>query len=329
MKNLQLLPQLKDSLSYLYVEHSKIDQDDRTISVHDQSGRIRVPAAALTLLMLGPGTSITHAAVHVLADVGCLIVWCGEESVRLYAQGLGETRSAARTLWQAKLWADPSSRLKVAADMYRKRFSEPLPDSLNIAELRGHEGVRVRTAYHRASDEFGVPWAGREYDRKSWGSADPVNRALSAANSCLYGLCHASILSAGFSPAIGFIHTGKMLSFVYDVADLYKCDTTIPAAFEVAKEGPAQVESRVRRLLRDRFRQTQLLDRIVADIEDLLDIDLSDQNAQVYDGDDDALPSGLWDPDVVVQGGVNYGAPKKEASSEEEGQDGSGCSRAG
>jgi CRISPR-associated protein Cas1 len=317
VKNLQLLPQLKDSLSYLYVEHARIDQHDKTVSIHDKQGRICIPAATLTLLMLGPGTAITHGAIKILADVGCLILWCGEESVRLYAQGLGETRSAERTLWQAKMWADPSSRLKVVQSMYRLRFKEDLPPQMTIAELRGHEGVRMRTAYQMASADSGVPWQGRSYKRTAWDASDPVNRALSAGNSCLYGMCHAAILSAGFSPTIGFIHTGKMLSFVYDVADLYKTELTIPVAFEAAREGLGQIESRVRRSLRDRFREVQLLDRIIRDIEKVLDINGEVSSLmESHDGNDDAAPGMLWEPTGTVQGGLNYSDIRRPAASE-------------
>src|SRR5207249_109763 len=132
---------------------------------------------------------------------------------------------------QARLWADPAQRLQVARRLYQMRFPEPWDDALTLQQLRGKEGIRVRDAYQRASRETDVPWTGRSYNRGSWSAADPVNRALSSATSCLYGVCHAAIVSAGYSPAIGFIHTGKMLSFVYDVADLYKPEIAIPIAF--------------------------------------------------------------------------------------------------
>src|SRR5579884_2719753 len=237
MKDLHLLPKVRDSWTYLYVEHSKIDQDAKAISVHDAQGKTMVPCASLTLLMLGPGTSITHAAIRALADNGCMVLWTGEEAVRTYAQGMGETRSARNLLWQAFLCTRPDRRLAVVRRLYEMRFDETLSPELTLEQIRGREGVRVRDAYARASRETGLEWHGRSYDRTSWRSADPVNRALSAANSCLYGVCHAAIVSAGYSPALGFIHTGKMLSFVYDVADLYKVETTIPVAFRAAMEG--------------------------------------------------------------------------------------------
>ena len=307
MKDLHILPRVRDSWSYLYVEHCGIDQEDKAIAVHDVNGKVPVPCATLSLLMLGPGTKITHAAMRALAENGCSVVWVGEEGVRCYAQGMGETRSARNLLRQAKLWADPALHLRVVRRMYEVRFPGPLDESLTLRQIRGKEGIRVRESYAQASRETGVEWHGRSYQRTSWENADPVNRALSAANSCLYGICHAAIVSAGYSPALGFIHTGKMLSFVYDVADLYKADTTIPAAFRAAAEGGSGLEGRVRRMCRDTFQERRLLAQIVGDIDRVLLVDQA--GSEVPEGDydsDEALPGGLWDPGVgAVPGGIN------------------------
>lgn len=306
MKDLHILPKVRDSWSYLYVEHCRVDQDDKAIAIWDATGKVPVPCAALMLLMLGPGTNITHAAIHTLAENGCLVVWTGEQGVRLYAQGLGETRSARNILRQARLCSDSVLRLEVVLRMYRMRFNEPLEPSLSIQEVRGKEGIRVRESYARASRDTGVPWSGRSYRRDGWNAADPVNRALSCANSCLYGVCHAAILSAGYSPALGFVHTGKMLSFVYDIADLYKTETTIPVAFQTVAGGVEDIEGRVRRSCRDMFHRERLLQRIVPDIESALavsgNVDLADEG---FDADE-ARPGGLWDPEKgEVGGGVN------------------------
>lgn len=319
LKDLHLLPKVRDSLTYLYAEHCRIDQDDKSIAMQDAQGKTPIPCASLTTLILGPGTTITHAAIHTLADSGCLVLWAGENGVRFYAQGMGETRSSRNLLRQAKLWANPTTRLEVVMRMYRIRFKELLPDGLTIQQIRGKEGIRVREAYARASRETGVPWTGRSYQRQQWSSADPVNRALSAANSCLYGICHAAIVSAGYSPALGFVHTGKMLSFVYDVADLYKADLAIPLAFKAASEGPLDLERRVRHACRDLFYSERLLGRIVPDLQRLLGVPIQEEDDTSWD-DDEALPGGLWSPgEGVVAGGVNYG---DEADLLEEATDG-------
>jgi CRISPR-associated protein Cas1 len=307
MKDLRILPKVRDSLTYLYAEHCRIDQEGKAIALHDAQGKTPVPCASLSVLILGPGATITHAAIHTLADSGCLVLWAGESGVRFYSQGMGETRSARNLLRQAKLWANPTTRLEVVMRMYHARFEEALPDGLTIQQIRGKEGIRVREAYARASRETGVPWTGRSYQRQQWSVADPVNRALSAANSCLYGICHAGIVSAGYSPAIGFVHTGKMLSFVYDVADLYKTDLAIPVAFQAAADGPQDIEQRVRRACRDVFYSQRLLARIVPDLHRLLEIPMLDQDNISWD-EDEALPGGLWGPEEgTVAGGVNYG----------------------
>ncbi|MER3437011.1 MAG: type I-E CRISPR-associated endonuclease Cas1 [Chloroflexota bacterium] len=312
MEDLHLLPKVRDSWSYLYVEHARIEQEAKAIALYDERGKTPVPCASLTLLLLGPGTSITHAAIRALAENGCLVGWTGEEGVRFYAQGLGETRSARNLLWQAWQWADPKRHLEVVFRLYRMRFTQPLPAHLTLQQIRGLEGVRVREAYARASRETGVPWTGRSYKRQRWSDADPVNRALSAANSALYGVCHAAIVAAGYSPALGFIHTGKMLSFVYDIADLYKADLTIPVAFRATADGEHDLEGRVRRQCRDAFRASRLLERIVDDIDRALGV-RRDGDAPGSGGEGDldadrALPGGLWDPEAgVVSGGVNYG----------------------
>jgi CRISPR-associated protein Cas1 len=221
---------------------------------------------------------------------------------------MGETRSARNLLHQARLCCDPALRLRVVKRMYQMRFAEPLGPDLTLRQIRGKEGIRVRSAYAEASRRTGVEWQGRFYKADDWRRADPINRALSAANSSLYGVCHAAIVSLGYSPALGFIHTGKMLSFVYDVADLYKADLTIPVAFDAVAAGTHDLESRVRRLCRDGFHEHRLLDRIVPDVERALMVDegLHDLDGLDFDADD-ALPGGLWDPELgQVAGGQNH-----------------------
>lgn len=315
LKDLHILPKTRDSLSYLYVEHCRVDQEAKAIAIHDQQGVTSVPCASLSLLMLGPGTNITHAAILTLADNGCLAVWCGEQGVRFYASGTGETRSARNLMRQAWLCTRVAPRLEVAKRMYRMRFLELTDKDLTLEQLRGMEGVRVREAYAEASRRTGVEWKGRSYDRGNWGNTDPVNRALSCANSCLYGICHAAIVSAGYSPALGFIHMGKQLSFVYDVADLYKAELTIPAAFEAAVEGGAGLERRVRMGCRDRFAQADLLGRIVKDIDYALGVEAAGEEEENAWDADPARPGQLWDPERPggVEGGQAYGEEKGEA----------------
>jgi len=323
LKDLHLLPKFRDGWSYLYLEHCRIEQDSQAIAFWDTRGKVPVPCASLALILLGPGTSITHAAVAALADNGCLVCWVGEGGVRFYSSGQGLTRNADNLIHQASLWADPALHFQVVLRMYHMRFPEPLGDDLTLQQIRGHEGVRVREAYGRASKETGVPWQGRSYRRNSWNSADPVNRALSAANSCLYGICHAGILALGLSPALGFIHTGKMLSFVYDVADLYKTRISIPMAFSEAGKGADNLETRVRQACRDAFNEQHLLKQIILDLEFVLDLRSKSGAAAKADFDGDAaLPGNLWDPDAgSLTGGHNYAKPPIEEDETDGGPD--------
>jgi CRISPR-associated protein Cas1 len=309
MSDLHELPRLRDSLSYLYVEHARIEQKHKAVEVLDKEGRTMIPVAALAVLMLGPGTSITHAAIKALADNGCLVVWVGEDGMRCYAQGSGETRKAYHVLKQAELATDPQKRLQVVMRMYRHRFAETLLAGLSLQQIRGLEGVRVRQAYARASRIFGVPWHGRRYDRKSWNSGDPINRALSAANALLNGLCHTAIVSGGYSPALGFIHTGKRKSFVYDIADLYKVEVTIPVAFSVVAASTDRVQPRTREACREAFREHRLLKRILPDIENLLDLSVDVLRAGEEADSDAARPEPLWTPPshLIVQESADGG----------------------
>lgn len=302
--DLRSLPKVRDSWSYLYIEHARIEQSEKSIAVVRKDGKIQIPVACLSLLLLGPGTAITHMAIRTIAEMGCLVVWTGEGGVRFYAQGSGETRSSNALLHQARLVSHPKSRLRVAMAMYRMRFQEELPEDLTIEQLRGKEGVRVRKTYAEQSQRSGVSWKGRDYSRNSWANSNPVNRALSSANSALYGVVHAAIVAMGLSPGLGFIHTGKQLSFVYDIADLYKTETTIPAAFDAAAHTPGSVEGTVRRFLRDRFQETRILERIALDLRELMSIEGVEDS--LFDVDE-AAPGSLWDESGVVGGGKNYG----------------------
>lgn len=271
MDNLMQLTRFQDRLSYLYLEKGHIEQEAKSIAYVTEKQRIPIPAADLALLMLGPGTTVTHKAICNLADCNCTVVWVGEEGVRFYSHGRGGTHFSANLIRQAALASNQRTRRAVVVRMYEKRFNEPVEAGLHIQAIRGKEGYRVRSAYQRLAEQHGVQWEGRHYDPDNWGQGDPLNRGLSAASACLNGIVQAGIVSAGYSTAIGFVHTGKMLSFVYDIADLYKVDLIVPLVFETVAAGDLNVESRVRQACRDKFRQTRLLERILPDIREVLD----------------------------------------------------------
>jgi len=272
----ELLPPLrpipiKERLSILYIEHGQLDVLDGAFVVVDKSGvRTHIPVGGVVCLMLEPGTRVSHAACALSARVGTLLVWIGEAGVRLYSAGQPGGARADRLLYQARLALDPELRLKVVRRMYALRFGEEPPQRRSVEQLRGIEGVRVREMYKRLATKYGVTWKHRDYDPDHWDASDLPNRCLSAATACLYGVTEAAVLAAGYAPAVGFIHTGKPLSFVYDIADIYKFDTVVPVAFQVAARQPREVEREVRLRCRDVFRQTRLLEKIIPEIEAIL-----------------------------------------------------------
>ena len=301
-KDYHELPKLRDSISYIYVEHCIIEQDDQSIVIIQKDGRVPVPVASLTVLFVGPGTSVTHAAIKAASDNGCMIIWCGERGSKFYCVGMGETRSAANLLNQAKLCMDEELHIKVVHRMYQRRFPDIPTTGMSLQQIRGMEGIRVRQAYALASKNSGVKWAGRDYKQTNWEDADDINRALSLANTYLYGLCHAAIVTLGYSPGLGFVHTGKLLSFVYDVADLYKANTTIPAAFEVVKNGYEDIGKNIRVICRKYFKSQNVLKRIPIDIDWIFNISDNENNINAEGA------GNLWDGnDSETQGGINYG----------------------
>jgi len=262
---------IKERLSILYVEYGQLDVLDGAFVVVDKLGvRTHIPIGGVAYLMLEPGSRVSHAACALAARVGTLLVWVGEAGVRLYSAGQPGGARADRLLYQAKLALDESLRLKVVRKMYALRFGEEPPQRRSVDQLRGIEGARVRETYKRIAAKHGVTWKARNYDTNEWNKGDLPNRCLSAATSCLYGVTEAAVLAAGYAPAIGFIHTGKPLSFVYDVADVYKFETVIPVAFRIAARDPGNPEQQVRLACRDVFRQTRLLERIIPGIENML-----------------------------------------------------------
>ena len=262
---------IKERLSVLYIEYGQLDVLDGAFVVVDKNGiRTHIPIGGLACLMLEPGTRVSHAACALAARAGTLLVWIGEAGVRLYSAGQPGGARADRLLYQAKLALDDELRLKVVRKMYALRFGEEPPQRRSVEQLRGIEGARVRETYKRMASKYGVEWKARNYDVDDWGQGDIANRCLSSATACLYGVTEAAVLAAGYAPAIGFIHTGKPLSFVYDVADVYKFETVVPLAFRIAARSPVNAEQQVRLACRDSFRETRLLERIIPGIEDML-----------------------------------------------------------
>lgn len=267
---------IKDRAALVFIGRAQLDVEDGAFVAIDAEGvRTVIPVGGLACLLLEPGTRVSHAAAVLAARAGTLMVWVGEGAVRLYSAGRPGGARADKLLWQAQTALDEAARLRVVRHMYALRFGEAAPQRRSIDQLRGIEGVRVRETYALLARQHGVDWTRRAYDVADWQAGDLPNRCLSSATACLHGLTEAAVLAAGYAPAIGFLHTGKPLSFVYDIADLWKLQTVVPEAFRIA--GLAQkgrlsmpVERAVRLACRDSFRRSGLLARIIPQIEEVL-----------------------------------------------------------
>ena len=312
---LQALPTMRERISFLYLERCLVSRQDNAITVTDLRGTVHVPAAALSVILLGPGTNVSHRAVELIGDTGASVLWIGEHGVRYYAHGRPLTHSSRLLIAQAALVSNTRSRLAVARRMYAMRFIGEDVSGLTMQQLRGREGARICAVYRRISKKTGVPWNGREYDPNDFTASDQVNMALSAAHACLYGVAHSVITALGCAPGLGFIHSGHERSFVYDIADLYKADISIPIAFEMAAQQPDDIGAVTRRAVRDAISDGKILEHIVKDIRELLLGFAEDGSPQdVPEIETNVLQ--LWDDkNGFVKNAVSYGKELDEPDS--------------
>ncbi|MGW8376006.1 type I-E CRISPR-associated endonuclease Cas1e [Streptomyces sp. ODS28] len=303
-----MLPRVGDSLSFLYLDIARVVQDDTgvdaVVETPDGEQRIPLPTAALSCLLLGPGVSITTRALTTLARHRTTVICTGSAGVRCYSSTTPDAQPSTWLETQAAAWASPESRAQVAHRMYRMRFGDTAPADSTIAQLRGLEGQRMKGFYRTLAAQNGLRPFKRSYDPADWDSQDPVNQALSAANTCLYGITHAALAAIGCSPGLGFVHSGTSHAFVYDIADLYKSELTLPLAFSLHRS--TDPEGDARRSFRDNLRLFKLLPRIVADIQNLLEPGAGATPDDVEEATEELVH--LWDPSAgLLGGGVNYG----------------------
>jgi len=296
----------QDRLTFLYLEHCVVHREANAITARDAKGIVHIPAATLGALLLGPGTTVSQQAMVLLAESGSTAVWVGEQGVRYYAHGRSLARSSRLLEAQARLVSNKRTRLAVAREMYAMRFPGEDTRGLDMQQLRGREGARVRRLYRDNARRTGVEWNRRDYDPSDFAGASPVNQVLSAANTSLYGVVHAVVVALGCAPGLGFVHTGHVKSFIYDIADLYKADISIPIAFDIAEREVADISAETRRAVRDHMKGGAFLDRCVRDIKTLLQED--DEHVEYatddFDGSDIVE---LWDyKGQAVAGGTNY-----------------------
>lgn len=295
---------IKDRNSMIFLQYGQVDVIDGAFVLVDQTGvRMHIPIGSVVCIMLEPGTRVSHAAIKLAAQVGTLLIWVGEAGVRLYASGQPGGARSDKLLYQAQLALDEDLRLKVVRKMFELRFGEPAPAKRSVDQLRGIEGARVRKTYQLLAQQYGVQWSGRKYDVKDWEKGDVINQCLSAATSCLYGVTEAAVLAAGYAPAIGFIHSGKPLSFVYDIADIVKFETVVPEAFKIAAKSPRLPDREVRIACRDIFRSSNLLARLIPLIEEVL----AAGEIQPPPPPEDAQPPAIPEPPSIGDSGHRSG----------------------
>lgn len=262
------MPRVDQRMTFLYLEHCKVHCDNSAVKVVARDGIYLIPAAMLSVLMLGPGTDITHKALMLMGDTGMSVVWVGEKGVRYYASGSPLTRSSALVEKQSEMFSNQRKHLAVAKKMYSKRFDDDVKD-MTMQQLRGIEGSRMKKEYKKWADHYNIPWSKRIQDFEK---GDLPNQLISVGTSCLYGLAYAVIAALGLSPALGFIHKSHSKSFVLDLADIYKTTTVIPLAFKLASQHPDDAVNAMRRHCRDKFREMKILEKMVVDISDLFDL---------------------------------------------------------
>lgn len=270
------LPQVKDKYPFIYLERGRLEIDDSSLKWIDAEGYVvRLPVATLNTILLGPGTSLTHEAVKTAAAANCAICWVGEDSLLFYAAGFLPTATTRNLNQQLRLASNKKLALQVARRMFAHRFPTAEVAGKTLKEMMGMEGSRVRALYQQKAEQYGVGWKGRQYIPGKMALSDTTNQILTSANAALYGILCSAIHAMGYSPHIGFIHSGSPLPFIYDLADLYKEPLCIDLAFSLTREMAGRYE---KALVSDRFRERvirlDLLARLAKDIPTLLgDID--------------------------------------------------------
>lgn len=295
-----MLPRVEDKISFLYIEYARIVQDEFSIAAYQQNNKIIIPLAMINVIFLGPGTSITHAAVKNVADAGCTLIWTGQDLKHVYSTSMISSEHSKNLIVQAKCYADTEKHLAVIRRMYKIRYPDVNIEKFSLQQMRGMEGTRVKNCYEDNAKQYGVEWNGRDYDKDNWDSENNVNRFLSMGNSLLYGICQAAIVALGFTPGLGFIHNGGSRSFVFDIADLYKEKYIVPMAFKLAGENGVDEDVLIN--CREFFIQDKFMKRLAANLSSLFSF--SDINSKI------PVDVGLWNLKDCVELGINYGRRK-------------------
>ena len=292
-----MLLRVEDRFSFLYIEYARIIQDEFSIAACQKNKKTVIPLAMVNVLLLGPGTSVSHAAMKNISDAGCTAIWCGQDIKYIYSTSMVSSEYSKNLIIQANVFRC-HKHTDVVRRMYQLRYPDVNMEKFSLQQMRGIEGKRVKRKSNRElAEQYEIDWDGREYNKDEWDSSNDVNRFLSMGNSLLYGICQAAIIAFGMSPGLGFIHNGSSRSFVFDIADLYKEEFIFPAAFRLAAEHGNDDDMRA--ACREIFVSGKLMKRIAKNLSTLFQFD--DINAKT------PVNVGLWNLEDCVELGINYG----------------------
>lgn len=277
-----------DRHGLIWLEYGRLSVEDGTLrfvaarSETLDAGDYAIPYQAVSMILLGPGTSLTHDVLRLAARHGVLIAAVGEGGVKCYtAPPMGQGRSEVARA-HATRWADPKLRLDTARRLYAWRFGRVLPHR-DIETLRGIEGARIKEAYKLVAQRFGIDWQGRRYDRANPNAADLPNQAINHAATFVEAAADVAVAAVGALPPLGFVHEDSSNAFTLDVADLYRVEVMLPLAFGAVKamrEGKADsMEREVRRRAAQEFRRQKLIPKMIDRIKELFDVDDGDRDA--------------------------------------------------
>lgn len=270
----ELIPQVKDKYPFVYLEHGRLEIDDSSVKWIEATGHaISIPCATVNTILLGPGTSVTHAAIKSMSESNCTVCWIGSDSLLYYATGETPTANTYNLKKQISLYSNSKKKLETARTLFSFRFPDLELKEKSLSEMMGMEGYRVKELYKKVAEKYEIPWDGRNYIPGKINLSDTTNKILTCCNVALYGILLSVVHALGFSPRIGFIHSGCPLPFVYDIADLYKTEVSIDLAFKLTKEmGGEYIKDVVADAFRERICNNNILERSVKDIGKIMGV---------------------------------------------------------
>lgn len=247
-----------------------------------KAGDYAIPFQGVSMILLGPGSTVSHDALRVLARHGTLLAAVGDGGVKFYtAPPMGQGRSEVARA-HARLWADQEARLDVARRMYAWRFGR-IPPRRDLSSLRGMEGARLKESYQIFAAQHSVPWNGRRYDRKDPFATDVPNQAINHGATFVEAAADVAVAAVGALPPLGFIHEESSNAFTLDIADLWRVEITLPLAFSVAhkvlRDPGLNLEREVRLEAARLFRRRKLIPSMIDKIKELVGVDDSGGHA--------------------------------------------------